>query len=56
MTKNVHILTSGEKKCSTLLDALEDVVYERGVGMPIASILGTIELLKDLIKEKELSK
>lgn len=43
----------GDMRCQNLLIALKDIVYERGKGLPVPSIIGTIEILKlDIIKEQ----
>jgi len=47
-------LHQGEERCETLLQALKEVVYERGVGLPMPLIIGTIELLKlDIYEEQK---
>ena len=50
MMDNVKRLHAGDQRAARLLDALEDVVREHAVGMPMPTILGICELLKDLIK------
>jgi len=42
----------GDLRAATLLESLEDVIYERGKGMPIPTIIGVLEILKiDLMKK-----
>lgn len=50
---NIIKLSEGDLRCESLLEALKAVVYERGVDMPIPSIIGILELLKfEIIKEQ----
>lgn len=45
-------LFAGDRRCQTLLDALSEVLYERGQGVPVPSVLGILELLKlDVIED-----
>jgi len=44
-------LFEGDKRLETLYEAIEAVVYERGKGLPIPAILGTLELVKQGIFE-----
>lgn len=43
---NIHNLFVGDPRAVALLEAITSVVYERGVDMPIPTILGVIELVK----------
>jgi hypothetical protein len=43
---NVEKLFDGDKRCGVLTESIIDVIYERGNGLPIPSILGCIELAK----------
>lgn len=45
MSKTVK-LYNGDKRCATLLAALEEVIYERGADLPMVSVIGVLELLK----------
>jgi len=55
MTTNVKSLRNGaDQRCETLLQALKDEVYERGAGMPVPSVIGVIEVLKQqILREQE---
>ncbi len=48
----IEKLFEGEKRCETLLDAILEVIYERGEGLPIPQIIGVIELCKHSIIKK----
>lgn len=48
MTKVIKL--DGDRRCETLLNALEDTVYERGQGLSMPAVIGVIDLLKDLVK------
>lgn len=53
MTKTINLF-DGDMRCETLLSALLDLIYERGNGLPMPSVIGVIELLKlELIKNQE---
>ncbi len=41
----IHLF-EGDKRLETLLDALLEVVYERGNGLPTPSVLGVVKLLE----------
>lgn len=42
----------GDLRAATLLESLQEVMHERGKGMPIPTIIGVLELLKfDLMKK-----
>ncbi len=43
---NVIRFTNGDPRIETLMQSLEDVVYERGQGLQLATIIGAIDLLK----------
>ncbi len=51
---SVKLFSDGaDMRCQNLLLALKDIVYERGKGMPVPSVIGTIEILKnDIIREQ----
>ena len=52
MNENV-IRLSGDKRVDALLEALEEVIYERGMNMSVALIIGTIEMLKLSVVEQQ---
>ena len=43
---NIIKLHEGDQHSQTLTDAVLEVLYERGEGVPIPSILGVLELVK----------
>ena len=43
---NVEKLFDGDQRAGTLVTALEDVIYERGQGVPISTIVGVLDILK----------
>lgn len=50
-------LRDGDSRCQTLLDALAEVLYERGKGLPLPSTIGVLELLKyEVIENARLTK
>ena len=51
MTAPVVSLHTGDQRLQTLLDALAEVLYERGQGLPLPSILGIIRLLEHEVIE-----
>jgi hypothetical protein len=48
----VERLFNGEKRYETILDAILEIVYERGEGLPIPTIIGILELCKCQIINK----
>jgi len=46
LTTNVVKFMDGDLRIENLMQALEDVIYERGKGLQFATIIGTIDLLK----------
>lgn len=46
MQNNVHKLHEVDARYEQLLGALSDVLYERGEGVPVASVVGLLEILK----------
>ena len=50
---NVQRLYYGDPRLSELLQAIVDTVYERGDGIPVAAILGCLDLAKDAIKKDQ---
>lgn len=43
---NVEHLFDGDMRCETLLQAVKALIYERGVGIPVPTIIGILEILK----------
>jgi hypothetical protein len=39
-------LFRGDQRCQSLFDALAEVVYERGKGLPLPTTLGVLRLLE----------
>ncbi len=46
-----ELFNGADMRCEELLKAMEAIIYERGEGIPIPSIIGTIEILKSKIME-----
>jgi len=44
-------LYSGDQRCARLLEALEVTILEKATGMPIPSIIGCLELMKDIVRK-----
>lgn len=44
-------LFSGDQRLETLFDAVMETLYERGKGLPLPSVLGVLDLVRDQIKE-----
>ena len=44
--RKIAHLFEGDQRCQTLLDALADVLYDRGKGLPLPSTLGVLRLLE----------
>ncbi len=44
--QNTVKFTKGDPRIENLMQALEDIIYERGKGLQFATIIGTIDLLK----------
>lgn len=42
----VEPLFIGDMRCDTLFKAVREVLYERGNGLPVPSVLGVLDLLK----------
>ncbi|UMO76008.1 hypothetical protein [Planktothrix phage Pra-JY27] len=48
------IFGGADMRCETLLQALKSLIYERGAGLPIPSIIGTLRILEhEILKEQE---
>lgn len=52
MTNIQDLFCGADPRCEALLHSLKQTTYERGEGLPIPSILGVIDILKDLIKQE----
>lgn len=52
-TTNVIKFASGDLRIENLMQALEDVVYERGKDLQFATIIGTIDMLKLQLLENQ---
>lgn len=50
---NIEKLFPGDERLATLLDAILDIIWERGQGLPFAAVLGVLELVKDNIKQTQ---
>lgn len=46
-----ELFGGADMRSLALLNALEETIIERGGGLPIPTILGTLELCKDLVKD-----
>lgn len=46
--------STSDKRIENLMQALEDVVYERGKDLSFATIIGTIDLLKIQLFESQM--
>ena len=51
MTAPVVSLHTGDQRLQTLYDALAEVLYERGQGLPLPSTLGVLRLLEHEVIE-----
>ena len=52
-TAVIHAFGGADPRCETLLHALKAMVYERGSGIPVPSIIGVIRLLEfEIMKEQ----
>ena len=47
-TQEVKIekLFEGDPRLQSLTDAIKELIYERGVGLPVPAIIGVIEMVK----------
>ena len=50
MTDNVTKLHAGDQRAARLLDELEKTVLSHGQGLPMPTIIGICDLLKDMVK------
>lgn len=39
----------GDKRCQTLYQCLVDIIVERGAGLPLPAILGTLTLVERML-------
>lgn len=51
---NVEKLYEGDQRLQSLTDAIVDVLHERGEGLPIPSIIGSLEIAKQYIMTEAL--
>ena len=50
----VEKLFEGDERMETLLQSVKEEIYKRGVGIPIPSIIGVLEIIKmEILKEQE---
>ena len=52
-TRVVAAFGGADIRCETLLQTLRDVVYERGLGIPVPSVLGVLRLLEHIIIDEQ---
>lgn len=50
---NIVKFTKSDPRIENLMQALEDVVYERGQGLQFATIIGAIDMLKLQLLENQ---
>lgn len=50
--KKVEDLYYGDMRCETLLQAIRDLIYERGERLPVPAIIGILELLKLQLRDE----
>ena len=48
-----HIFGGADLRCDELRKSIKELIYERGDGMPIPSIIGVLEILKLEIYEEQ---
>lgn len=46
MTATVVSLFEGDQRCERLCDALLELIYERGKGLPFPSVLGVLRIVE----------
>lgn len=49
----VPLFGGADPRCEALLQALKTLVYERGSGLPVPSILGVLRILEHEILEEQ---
>jgi hypothetical protein len=49
----INAFGGADQRCETLFQALRTVVYERGAGIPIPSVIGVLRLLEHRIIQEE---
>lgn len=42
----VEHLFNGDMRCETLLQSIKSLIYERGIGLSVPTIIGILEILK----------
>lgn len=52
MDNKIIKLHIGDQRLESLIQAVVDTLHERGGGLPIPSILGVLDLVKDYIKSE----
>ena len=53
MNDNVINLSDGDLRCSTLADAILELIYERTDGMPFPSVLGVLRIVEHKLFEEQ---
>ena len=48
----VENLFQGDERCETLCQEVLKVVYERGEGLPLPSVIGVLEIVKKEIMDE----
>lgn len=54
LEKNNIIELDTDARIETLYISLKEVLFERGIGLPVPTILGVLDLLKDTTKRSVL--
>lgn len=49
----VNLFGGADLRCEELRKAIKEAIYERGMGMPIPSIIGVIEIVKNEIYQEQ---
>lgn len=50
----VTLFGGADPRCEALLQAIKALVYERGAGLPVPSILGVLRILEhEILREQE---
>lgn len=54
VSEGAIILFGGaDPRCEALLHAIKDIIYERGSGLPIPSILGVLRIIEhEIVREQ----
>lgn len=48
-----HIFGGADLRCEELRKAVKELIYERGSGIPVPSIIGVLEIIKLEIYEEQ---